>query len=242
MAEHVFAFEQALRNKTKKEILAGKLLEMIFCGLLRDGDELPSERDLGQLFGVSRETVRGALGVIAAYGLIQVSHGAKTRIRRTEALLARCAELAPELVDLEINNFDLSTVYESRKIVEVAIARRAAANISDAGLSEMKALLAQQRKLFDEPVHFQLADKRFHKIIAEHGSNEILLSYSEELYAYGLNFRRQVMVQPGMIENSYQEHQEIYTALLERDAAAAEAAMLRHLDSVYRTTAAIMGD
>lgn len=240
MAEYAFAFEQALKNKTKKEILAGKLLEMIFCGLLRDGDELPSERDLGQLFGVSRQTVRGALGLIAAYGLIQVSHGAKTRIRRSDQLLERCVELAPELVDLEINNFDLGVVYESRKIVEGAIARRAATHISDEGLAEMKALLEQQSRLFDQPVHFQLSDKRFHKIIAEHGGNDILQGYSDELYAYGLNFRRQVMVQPGMIETSFREHQEIYWALAKRDVAAAEAAILSHLDSVYRTTAAIM--
>lgn len=240
MAEHAFAFEQALKNKTKKEILAGKLLEMIFCGLLLDGDELPSERELGQLFGVSRETVRGALSVIAAYGLIQVSHGSKTRIRRTDELMARCSEILPELADLEINKFDLTAVYESRKIVEAAIARRAAENIDDEGIAEMKSLLVQQHKLFGEPVHFQLSDKRFHKIIAEQGANEILHNYSDELYAYGLNFRRQVMVQSGMIENSYHEHVAIYEALVERDAEAAEEAMLRHLDSVYRTTAEIM--
>ncbi|MFC6672726.1 FadR/GntR family transcriptional regulator [Marinobacterium aestuariivivens] len=240
MAEHAFAFEQAVRNKTKKEILAAKLLEMIFSGLLRDGDELPSERELGQLFGVSRETVRGALGLIGAYGLIQVSHGAKTRVRRTEALLERCAELLPHMADLEINRFDLESVYVSRKIVESAIARRAAALIDEAGLRQLKVLLDQQRKLFNEPVHFQLADKGFHKLIAECGANEILHNYSDELYAYGLNFRRQVMAQAGMIENSFREHQAIYRALCDRDANAAETAMLDHLDSVYRTTAAIM--
>lgn len=184
--------------------------------------------------------VRDALGLIAAYGLIQISHGAKTRIRRSEALLARCAELAPELVDLEINNFDLSVVYESRKVVEAAVVRRAATHISDEGLDEMKALLEQQQKLFDQPVHFQLSDKRFHKIIAEHGGNEILLGYSDELYAYGLNFRRQVMQLEGSIERSYQEHKAIYTALKSRDPCRAEQAMLVHIESVYRTTVEAM--
>lgn len=241
MAEHVFAFEQALKNRTKREILAAKLLEMIFSGLLRDDDELPSERDLGQLFGVSRETVRGALGMVAAYGLIQVSHGAKTRIRRSESLLQRCAELMPHMADLEINHFDLETVYESRKIVEVAISRRAASNIDAAGLKAMKGLLDQQSKLFQQPVHFQLSDKRFHKLIAEYAGNEILHGYSEELYAFGLNFRRRVMAQEGSIETSYREHLAIYCALCDRDPESVEAAVLGHLDSVYSTTAHIMG-
>jgi DNA-binding FadR family transcriptional regulator len=241
MAEHVFAFEQALKNKTPNESLSAKLFEMIFTGLLLDGDELPSERELGQLFGVSRETVRGALGLIAAYGLIHVSQGAKTRIRRTDELLARCARQLPDVTNLEINHFELETVYESRKIVEIAIARRAAGNIDSAGLKQMKGLLDQQGKLFREPVHFQLSDKRFHKLIAEYAGNEILHNYSEELYAYGLNFRRRVMAQEGTIETSYREHLQIYQALCERDPAAAEAAVLGHLDSVYDTTARIMG-
>lgn len=242
MAMQPFAFQQALKNKTKKEILAGKLLEMIFCGLLRDGDELPSERQLGQLFGVSRETVRGAMGLIAAYGLIQVSQGAKSRVRRNDELLARCTQLLPELANLDIQHFDLAAVYESRKAVEAAVVRRAAERITREGLAEMKSLLDQQSRLFKEPVHFQLSDKRFHRLIAEFGGNEILQNYSEELYSCDLNFRRQVMSQPGMIENSFREHQEIYKALVRRDVAATEAAMLSHLDSVYRTTAAIMED
>jgi DNA-binding FadR family transcriptional regulator len=105
----------------------------------------------------------------------------------------------------------------------------------------MKGLLDQQGKLFREPVHFQLSDKRFHKLIAEYAGNEILHNYSEELYAYGLNFRRRVMAQEGTIETSYREHLQIYQALCERDPAAAEAAVLGHLDSVYDTTARIMG-
>lgn len=240
MPEHAFSFEKTLKNKTKKEMLAGKLLEMIFCGLLRDGDEMPSERELGLLFGVSRETVRGALGMISAYGLIQVSHGTKTRVRRTEELLDRCAQLLPHMGDLEINRYDLETVFESRRIVETAMVRRAAENIDDQGLKQMKTLLGQQQRLFDEPVSFQLSDKRFHRLICEYGANDILNSYADELYAFGLNFRRQVMVQPGMIENSYREHQAIYDALCEQNAEAAESAMLGHIDSVYRTMSAIM--
>lgn len=51
-----------------------KLIDMLITGLLREGDLLPSERELAQLFEVSRETVRGALMQLAAYDLISVSH------------------------------------------------------------------------------------------------------------------------------------------------------------------------
>jgi len=240
MPTDVFAFEKRLTNKTKKDVLAGKILEMIFTGLLQDGDLLPSERELGSMFGVSRETVRGALSIVAAYGLINVSHGAKTRVHRNEAILKRCIELLPELESIEVNTYDVHTVFESRKVIEAAIARNVARNIDAKGLSALRKLLDQQQQLFDEPVHFQLSDKNFHKLISEYADNEILLRYAEELYSYGLNFRRQVMRMEGSIERSYHEHEAIYAALEAGDPDRAEQAMLTHIDSVYHSTVEAM--
>lgn len=240
MDNPAFAFEKALKNKTKKDILANKLIEMIQTGLLRDGDVLPSERELAQLFEVSRETVRGALSQITAYGLISVSHGSKTRIRASDDVLARFRASHPEGGGGEVNRFDVDSVFESRIVVEAAIARRAAINIDAEGIDKLERLLEAQSKLFDSPVHFQLSDQNFHKLISEYANNEILLRYAEELYAYGLNIRRQVMIEAGAIERSYHEHQHIVEALKRGDPDASERAMLAHLDSVYRTTKAKM--
>jgi GntR family transcriptional regulator, sialic acid-inducible nan operon repressor len=241
MTTDAFAFEQVLTNKTKKEMLAGKILEMIFTGLLRDGDQLPSERELGSMFGVSRETVRGALGMIAAYGLISVSHGAKTRVNRNKELLKRCTRLMPDLGLVEVNNYDIDAVFDSRKVIEGAVARHAARNIDKKGLQALRKLLDQQKQLFNEPVHFQLSDKSFHKLISEYAHNDILHKYTEDLYGYGLNFRRQVMQMEGSIKRSYLEHEAIYQALEAGDGDQAEQAMLRHLESVYQSSVIAMG-
>ncbi|MEC4766730.1 FCD domain-containing protein [Halomonas sp. CUBES01] len=236
MSNPAFAFEKTLKNRTKKEILADKLTDMILTGLLRDGDELPSERELAQLFGVSRETVRGALAQLTAHGLISVSHGSKTRIRADEETLARCRPATADGTSREMNRFDVDSVFESRIVVEAAIARRAAINIDDKGIEGLEQLLDAQSRLFDSPVHFQLSDQNFHKLISEYANNEILLRYAEELYAFGLHIRRQVMREPGAIERSYHEHRHIVDGLKRGDPDAAERAMLAHLDSVYRTT------
>ncbi|MFG6176264.1 FadR/GntR family transcriptional regulator [Halomonas sp. THAF12] len=236
MTLRAFADEQALKSRTKKEILADKLTDMVLTGLLRDGDELPSERELAQLFGVSRETVRGALAQLTAHGLANVSHGSKSRICANEAVIERFQHHPSHRQEAEVNRYDVDSVFESRLVVEAAIARRAARYIDDAGLTKLDRLLEAQSQLFDSPVHFQLSDQNFHKLISEYARNDILLRYSEELYAYGLNIRRQVMVETGSIEQSYREHGRIVEALRAGDPDAAERAMLSHLDSVYRTT------
>ncbi|MEH6651703.1 MAG: FCD domain-containing protein [Motiliproteus sp.] len=236
MPLNAFAFEKSVKNLTKKEVLTSKLLEMIFTGLLRDGDALPSERELGVLFGVSRETVRGALGMIAAYGLISVAHGSKTRINRNDHLLQRCQELLPELSNLDINHHSIDTIYDSRMVVEGHIARLAVKNIDAPGLDKLELMVMQQRKLVQQPAHFQLSDRRFHKLLSEYSGNEILVKYADDLYTYGLNFRRQALEQSGTIESSIKEHSQIIASLRDGDTDAAEQAMQTHLRSVYQST------
>lgn len=238
MTNPAFTFEKHLKSRTKKEILADKLIEMILSGLLRDGDVLPSERELTHLFGVSRETVRGALAQLTAHGLINVSQGSKTLICASPEMLARFCSAHSDELSSQIHRFDVDTVFESRILVEAAIARRAAMNFDDRAIEQLEGLLDAQSRLFESPVHFQLSDQKFHKLISEWAANGILLRYAEELYSYGLDIRRRVMMEPGAIERSYHEHSHIVEALKRGDPDAAERAMLAHLDSVYRTTKA----
>lgn len=238
MTNPAFAFEKHLTSRTKKEILADKLIEMILNGLLRDGDVLPSERELTHLFGVSRETVRGALSQLIAYELINVSHGSKTRIRASEEVLARFRAAQMNEQSTQVHRFDVDSVFESRIVVEAAIARRAAMHFDVRAIQQIEGLLEAQSRLFESPVYFQLSDQKFHRLISEQSANGIMLRYADELYSYGLDIRRQVMIEPGAIERSYHEHCHIVEAFKRGDPDAAERAMLAHLDSVYRTTKA----
>ncbi|GEN23854.1 FadR/GntR family transcriptional regulator [Halomonas cupida] len=239
MESTAFAFEKTLQNKTKKDILADRLVSMITDGLLRDGDVLPSERDLAQLFGVSRETVRGAISQVSGYGLINVSQGAKSRICATESELGAYRKRNMQDDSCFANRFDIESVFESRFVVEGAIARRAAMNIDDEGIQALENMLEAQAGMFDAPVlHFQLSDESFHKLISEYARNDILAGYSEDLFAFGLKIRRLILQEPGGVEQSYREHCHIVEALKLRDPDAAERAMLAHLDSIYRTTRA----
>ncbi|MFM2289754.1 MAG: hypothetical protein RL684_2897, partial [Pseudomonadota bacterium] len=70
-----------ITKRTVKDQVSDKLTYMIHSGLLRPGDELPSERELAATLGVSRESVRAAIGVLQGRRMIEVSQGMRTRIR-----------------------------------------------------------------------------------------------------------------------------------------------------------------
>ncbi|MGH8930963.1 MAG: GntR family transcriptional regulator, partial [Egibacteraceae bacterium] len=58
----------------------------IDAGLYRPGDQLPSESQLVERFGVSQPTVRAAIGVLRAEGLVEAVHGRGTFVRQRRPL------------------------------------------------------------------------------------------------------------------------------------------------------------
>ena len=78
--------------------LAGILRDRIRGGELPTGQRMPSEKDLHDEFGLARETVRRALAVLRAEGLIEVRHGHGTFVAET-----------PEQVDIRPGDRAITT-------------------------------------------------------------------------------------------------------------------------------------
>lgn len=70
---------------TLSEQVAAQLLASIEGGRLAPGTRLPSERELGERFGVSRTVVREALRSLAACGAVEVRNGALPQVTAISA-------------------------------------------------------------------------------------------------------------------------------------------------------------
>lgn len=225
-----------IAKRTVKDQISDKLAYMISSGLIRVGDELPSERELAATLNVSRETVRGAIQALAARGLVEISQGSRTRVVQGEDY--RLGNVLDGLG--ELSKFSVAEVYATRLVIDRAVVRDAAIHISDASLERLKALLDEQATLFSDPVRFQISDREFHTEIYDACSNKLLAHYASNLYAYGLDVRRKVMKEPGAVERSYQDHCKIHAALMTRNPDAAEQAFCSHTDNVRDTSITAM--
>jgi GntR family transcriptional repressor for pyruvate dehydrogenase complex len=72
----VAAFGAVRRVRSFEEIVQ-QIQDAIASGRLRPGERLPSERDLCDVFGVSRATLREALRALEALGVVEVRTGAR---------------------------------------------------------------------------------------------------------------------------------------------------------------------
>lgn len=229
--------EREILKRTVKDQVADKLAYMIQSGLLQVNDELPSERELAATLQVSRESVRGAIAVLAARGMIDVSQGARTRVVGTAGMTL--AESVGALSALK--GQPIERVTEAREVVEVQIIKLAAQRISPAALERLRQLLQDQALMHSDPVAFQISDREFHGVLYAACGNPLLSNFVSDLYDYALDYRRQAMRRPGAIQQSVKDHERILKALVAKDPALAEQAVVGHLAHIYATTVQEMG-
>ncbi|MGI9505310.1 MAG: FadR/GntR family transcriptional regulator [Geminicoccaceae bacterium] len=229
------ALRDGIRRLSLREQIASSLADLIAAGLLHEGDELPSERDLSAMLGVSRDSVRGALQLLAERRILDIGHGTRTRVGS-----------GPMTVD-ESRRFDLrqlpgltdDAVIEARRLLEPDLARRAATRVDASTLDRLKALVQAQNEMIDDPVRFQISDREFHLAIFKAADNPVLIGFAAEAYAHAYAHRRELMRFHDGIRLAVMDHQKIVVALEARDAAAAERAMLGHIEMIASLLASI---
>ena len=128
--------------REKPQRIADELRALIVSGELSEGDSLGREPDLVERFGVSRPSLREALRILEAEGLITVVRGVRGGVivhLPDERMTARTAATL-----LQARNVSLADVFDARAQVEPLAARLIASMRGRrAAVAELRALIDQ---------------------------------------------------------------------------------------------------
>ncbi|MEP7083793.1 MAG: FCD domain-containing protein, partial [Betaproteobacteria bacterium] len=191
-----------IAKRSVSDQISDKLAYMILSGLLRPGDELPSERQLATTLSVARESVRAAIAVLQSRRMIEVSQGARTRVVGPGKSVLH--DSVGALERLKDSSFD--EVAEALGAVEEQVARLAAKRIDRATLARLERLLEQQEAMFADPVSFQISDREFHSVFYAACGNTLLSDVVNDFYDYALDYRRRALQRKGAIARSVADH------------------------------------
>ncbi|HUJ26954.1 MAG TPA: FadR/GntR family transcriptional regulator [Myxococcales bacterium] len=215
-----------LRHERRYEQVAEQIQKLVSSGKLKPGDKLPSERDLSQQLGVGRSSIRDAVRTLETMGILEARHGHGTVVRNqaADALVVplktgRRRELIGELLDV-------------RRMLEPALAARAAKNASAAEIAHMQAILARHELKLRRGDPAIEEDSQFHYAIALAARNSVVLKVLDVLMDQLVESRSRSLQVQGRAERSYEGHRSILRAIQKRDAKAAEAAVRRHLEEI----------
>lgn len=162
---------EIIRKSSAPEMVVEQILEKIEKGELEPGGQLPSQRELAQLFGVGRSSVREATNALVVMGYLEVTQGRGTFIRKDLPGTGPSTDRLQNALAAG-NIFDLM---EAREPLECKSCRLAAERAEEPRIKAMEAALQKARAAADDDYPaFLDADLQFHYALAEATHNAVI--------------------------------------------------------------------
>jgi DNA-binding FadR family transcriptional regulator len=224
------------RRKLYQEVQE-RLLQRITAGEIRPGEQLPSERELMEFYGVGRVAVREALQELARSGIVEISHGERARVVVPTArlLIQQMGEGTRHLLRMQPEMLD--HMKEARLFLETGMVRLAAQRATAEDVALLQARLQAHRAVMSEAAGFVERDMQFHREIARISGNPIFPAIVEAMFGWASEYDRSIVRAPGVEPLTLTEHERIVQAIEQHNPDAAEQAMRDHLtraNALYR--------
>lgn len=159
---------------TLYEQVVEQIKTMIAQGVYHKGDMLPSEKELIQMTGVSRITVREALKTLAEVGIIETRKGKGSFVLVDADALILDADTAEQRAEYQEYFMNSS---RARMLLEPELAKEAAINATEEDIREIEETFPGKRNSLVGEKQFE----RFHYAVAKAAGNKVLLDFMEQL-------------------------------------------------------------
>ncbi len=198
---------------------------------------LPNETEWCEQLGISRSVLREALRVLVSKNMISIRTRSGGRIRdRSEWNL-----LDPDIMLWRSRGEDQNSfvveLFELRRFFEPAAASLAAARIKDSQLEDLKRACRAMEEAGEDPALFIAPDHQFHATILGAVGNSLFQGLGQAIMVPLDMTLRMSLNAPRGLQQSVPMHRAVYKALLKRDPARAQKAMLQLVDASERDVA-----
>jgi GntR family transcriptional repressor for pyruvate dehydrogenase complex len=220
-------FEQVAREPRLSDKVADMMLATILSRKLQVGDRLPSERELGEQFGVSRTVIREAVRALVAKGVIEVRSGSGLRVAAVDA----SAVSESMSLFLRGGTLDFEKVHEVRALLEVHIAGVAAERATEEDVARLRAVHERMRREAEDVEAAARDDLEFHRVIARATQNDLYLLLMDSIGRALIDIRRENLGS-GSTPMTLAQHEAVLDRIAAHDPDGAREAMAAHLEGV----------
>ena len=221
-------FEPIKPKKVSTQI-AEQIRSSILNGDFTPGDKLPPERELAEMFGVSRPSVREAINVLASSGLVESHQGGGTMVKS----LVESAAGNPLTEMIRVEGERALDVIEVRKGMEAWTAWYAAQRAEPEDIAKLEAIIGEMGHNLESLKPSENLDANFHTVIARATRNVVWLHLMQSIFdamkEFQKNVWRAVYLTDADHRMLYGHHKAIFQAIRKKDPERAREAMLAHL-------------
>jgi len=222
--EKLKLFKPVKKTRVYEEIVA-KIKDMLEKGRLKSGDQLPGERELSEVFQVSRSSVREALRTLETQGFLESRQGDGTYIasKPVESLVNPLASVIFSEKDSQME------LFEMRRLIEPQLAYLAAERATQEEIAMMEQSLVLQEEAVARGETGTDVDKSFHYIMAKATKNKVLLRLTDSMRDLLAESRDKYLQVEGRPDKSISRHRQVLDAIKARDGELAAQVMLEHV-------------
>ncbi len=219
------------KNKRIYQRIVDQIQLYIEKGILRPGDQLPSERVLAEKLSVSRTSVKEATSVLEASGIVEVKQGVGVFLvnDRTQDMLNRITSI------VQYKRKDLIDLLELREAIECDAAYYAAIRYNDEDKHLLQQTFLKLKEAYNNGLIGANEDYEFHMSILKASKNQLMVHMMELISKQLLEIvtinREDTIATFGDTAEVFNEHENIYKFILARNPESARRAMSEHLEA-----------
>lgn len=219
--------DQRVTHKRLSEVVADRIKDYIIEHSLSEGDRLPTEHEMAELFGVSRLSVREATKALSFLGIINsapkrgLTVGGVDMHRVTQYLGFH----------FSLNGYPKAQLLKTRLVIEIGALSEVMDRMADDEnvYTQLMAINDKVDNLNDADQFIQ-RDLAFHRALLEASNIEPLVAFSDLLAIFFKKFRDEVVTAKRHWSNGVAMHREILDALRNKELENAERILRQHLE------------
>lgn len=204
-----------INNLTVVEQVIEQMTDMLLAGRFKAGDKLPSEFELMDELHVSRNSLREAMKILSAMGVVDIRRGDGTYI---------CQTLQPSIFDSVIYSMmmgasEANEIIELRQSLDENVLNLATRKCTDEEIDRLQEMIGQMRQCFAEGKISEAAglDYRFHIYLTQCARNRFLTRIVTGVYRLFENSIEENIRTEELFAMADDHHQEIVDCLRSRD-------------------------
>ncbi|MGW6023065.1 FadR/GntR family transcriptional regulator [Streptomyces sp. NPDC055099] len=225
--------QEPVRERRAGSQVQRAVMQLILDRRLRPGALLPTEAELMEELGVSRNSVREALKALQALDIVEIRHGYGTYVGQASLTPLADGLTFRTLVQLADDTHALAEILQLREVLEEGLVRRVAVLLTDEELSQLEALVRKMEESAGSGAAFPELDREFHETLYRSLGNELV---PQLLGAFWNVFNRVAGVRGWARDPApdvtVSRHRDIVTALRARDVERAQRAMADHFRGI----------
>lgn len=222
---------ESIEKQNIADIVYHKMLDMVIEGNWKEGDMIPSEKELCEAFSVSRNTVRQSVQRLGALGILRSHQGKGTYVEKIDTGFYLNL-LVPALF---LNEADSISILEFMKSIQVECVRIVCRKASNDKIEVLADYMNKMKTAKDYDSYFNF-DMEYHLYLAKITENRLFIKSMEIVEKLLHVYLRDIVAFHGS-KMSIGQHEDCYSAMMERDVKKAVEIMETHYDMLLERMA-----